>query len=290
MAQQQPGGTGRILTRLMVIALLIVASFGLVSAGPRAGVGAQEPSEEITGAEAGALVAQQADTVGDAAVVAVEALSYRDGPSLGAGVLTLLPQGTGGMITDGPIVADGYTWWEFTLDGAEAGAVPGWVAGEFLALAEGTATGYAVGDEVVAGGDDLHLRAAPGTASPIVAALSMGMQLTIASAPVTADGYSWYQIDIPAQAGAGWVAGEFLVPSTVADGFDLGATVVVAADGLNMRDAPTINGSVVQQLAVGTEGIVTGGPLVADGYTWYQIAIDGPDNAGWVAGEFLSYP
>ncbi|HUG61673.1 MAG TPA: hypothetical protein VMP03_07500 [Methylomirabilota bacterium] len=41
--------------------------------------------------------------------------------------------GTQGAITDGPVYADGYTWWEFSTEGyGPDGAAPGWLAGQFL--------------------------------------------------------------------------------------------------------------------------------------------------------------
>ena len=65
---------------------------------------------------------------------------------------------------------------------------------------------------------------------------------------------------------------------------------MINGDELNLRDAPTLAGGVVAQLALGTEATITGGPIPADGYWWYQIGLTGTDGDGWVAGEFLTYP
>lgn len=60
-------------------------------------------------------------------------LNYRTGPSTSDDVITVLPDGHQGTITDGPVFADGYTWWELSFEGyGPDGATPGWVAGEFL--------------------------------------------------------------------------------------------------------------------------------------------------------------
>jgi hypothetical protein len=75
-------------------------------------------------------------TIGAAVVVVDGPLNYRTDPSLGAGVLEVLSEGTEGAILDGPVYADGWTWYQIGLPGyGPDGAVPGWAAGEFLGWA-----------------------------------------------------------------------------------------------------------------------------------------------------------
>lgn len=67
---------------------------------------------------------------------------------------------------------------------------------------------------------------------------------------------------------------------------------VVAAGGLNMRDAPASSGTLLLQLGVGQRVNVLEGPVEADGFTWWRVD-DGQDNIGWVAdgddaGEWLA--
>ena len=71
-----------------------------------------------------------------AVVVTTAALNYRVGPGLGAEILAVLPPGTRGGILDGPVAVDGYGWYQLGIPGyGPDGATPGWVAGEYLALA-----------------------------------------------------------------------------------------------------------------------------------------------------------
>jgi uncharacterized protein YraI len=42
---------------------------------------------------------------------------------------------------------------------------------------------------------------------------------------------------------------------------------------------------VIEILSTGTTATVLDGSISADGYTWYQIDVDGTQ--GWVAGEYL---
>lgn len=296
MKQHQTRRFGGLAARLLALALIVVASMGLVSAGPGRGVSAQEVGLAAEPGDNAVLVTeleveQALQVIGEEAFVAAEALSYREGPGLGAAVIDLLPYGTLGVITDGPVTMDGFTWYEFVVDGY--GDAPGWVAGEFLATQEGATdiAGYAIGSEVVVAGDDLHLRDAPALAGTTIAALPIGMPLTILDGPVAADGFTWYFVQVPAEVGQGWVAGEFVVPSSgVSMTFGLGEMVMINGDELNLRDSPSLVGGVVAQLALGTMVTITGGPIPADGYTWYQIGLAGTDGDGWVAGEFLTYP
>ena len=302
MVQQLFRRFGGIAMRLVALSLMVVASMGLITAGPSRGVSAQELGLTADPGEDNVLVSElvvapEAQVIGEAAFVLVEELSYRDGPGLDSAVIDLLPYGTTGIITDGPVAMDGYTWFEFDVDGY--GATPGWVAGEFLATEEGSAdggdgsdgTGIVSGSEVIVAAEDVNLRDEPGLAGATLATLPIGMPLTVLDGPVTADGYGWYLVQASAEMGQGWVAGEFVVASPgVSATFGLGETVMINGDELNLRDAPTIDGGVVAQLAIGTEVTITDGPIPADGYNWYQIGLAGTDGDGWVAGEFLTYP
>ena len=296
MVQQLFRRFGGVAMRLLALSLMVVASLGLISAGPTRGVSAQELGLSVDPGMDNVLVSEQviapdAQVIGEEAFVVVEELSYRDGPGLDSAVIDLLPYGTTGVITDGPVTMDGYTWFEFDIDGY--GAPPGWVAGEFLATEEGSSdgTGIAIGSEVIVAADDLHLRDEPGLAGATLAVLPIGMPLTVLDGPAAADGYTWYLVQASAEVGQGWIAGEFVVASPgVSATFGLGETVVINGDELNLRDAPSLTGEVVAQLALGTEVTITGGPLTADGYNWYQIGLAGTDGDGWVAGEFLTYP
>jgi uncharacterized protein YgiM (DUF1202 family) len=287
---------GGVAMRLLALSLMVVASLGLISAGPTRGVSAQELGLSVDPGMDNVLVSElvvapDAQVIGEEAFVVVEELSYRDGPGLDSAVIDLLPYGTTGVITDGPVTMDGYTWFEFDIDGY--GAPPGWVAGEFLATEEGSSdgTGIAIGSEVIVAADDLHLRDEPGLAGATLAVLPIAMPLTVLDGPVAADGYTWYLVQASAEVGQGWIAGEFVVASPgLSTTFGIGETVVINGDELNLRDAPSLTGEVVAQLALGTEVTITGGPLTADGYNWYQIGLTGADGDGWVAGEFLAYP
>jgi uncharacterized protein YraI len=85
----------------------------------------------LTGAGASSSFAN-----GDEVVVVDGPLNYRTDPTVDADVIEVLAEGTGGSILDGPVYADGWTWYQLGLPGyGPDGETPGWVAGEFLGAA-----------------------------------------------------------------------------------------------------------------------------------------------------------
>jgi sortase (surface protein transpeptidase) len=67
----------------------------------------------------------------------------------------------------------------------------------------------------------------------------------------------------------------------------VGASATLNTDGANLRAEPTTSADVVEVLANGTAVSIIGGPEDADGYTWWQVELDG-GASGWVASDFLT--
>jgi hypothetical protein len=65
-----------------------------------------------------------------------------------------------------------------------------------------------------------------------------------------------------------------------------GATVN-AQDGVNLRQDHTKAAATLAALGGGTRVTIVGGPIQADGYTWWNVEVDG--QRGWCAGEFLTF-
>lgn len=153
---------------------------------------------------------------------------------------------------------------------------------------------FAAGETVVVGADALNFRAEPGLSGESAVVLPPGLRATVMAGPMVADGYAWYQLD--ANGVTGWSAGEFLAPAgpilafaaqaPAAPLFPLGSPVVVADGELNLRATAGLGGDIQDQLPTGTAATIVAGPTASDGYTWYQLDIDG--RSGWSAGEFLA--
>lgn len=65
------------------------------------------------------------------------------------------------------------------------------------------------------------------------------------------------------------------------------AATVNAPDGLNIRRDHSSRAAILETLPYGAHVTVLGGPVDADGHTWWQIAANGQQ--GWCAGEFLIF-
>ncbi len=66
-----------------------------------------------------------------------------------------------------------------------------------------------------------------------------------------------------------------------------GTEVVVIESDVNMRDAPSASGEVLQVLSQDTALVITGGPEEADGYSWYRVQEPESGLEGFVAANFL---
>jgi len=143
---------------------------------------------------------------GDTVEVAVSALNLRRNAGLDAEVLTVLHQGTAGTILKGPVHADGYEW--YRIDAGQ----PGWVAGEYLMLADtGNPGGLRI--EVVDG--PLNLREDPSLSGEILTTIPAGgtMRVTQADGGTWSDGYHWIAVQLEDQDSLrGFIADAFTAP------------------------------------------------------------------------------
>lgn len=144
--------------------------------------------------------------VGDIVAVNSGPLNVRSGPGTGYAVVDSLATGDQGVVLDGPVNADGYTWYEVNYS---YGGYSGWVAGEFLSYAGGG--GIGIGDNVTVTTNNLNVRSGPGTSYAVIDSLNTGDQGVVLDGPSSANGYTWYEINYSFGGYSGWVAGEYLV-------------------------------------------------------------------------------
>lgn len=147
---------------------------------------------------------------------------------------------------------------------------------------------FAMGDVVVVTSATLNLREEPGRNSAIITSLEFNHQAEILEGPVRATGLEWYRIDTGAAAdNIGWVAGDYLDLASAGAMFVIGNTVYVYDGPINLREDPGLT-PIVGILPQDQIATITGGPVPADGYGWYELDIDGGGGDGWAAGEFLA--
>lgn len=75
--------------------------------------------------------------------------------------------------------------------------------------------------------------------------------------------------------------------STEAMGFHLGSAYTITEEGsdLNLRDQPGLGGRILERLETGDMVQLIGGPVEADGYTWWQFNNCFTDETGWAVEE-----
>ena len=52
---------------------------------------------------------------------------------------------------------------------------------------------------------------------------------------------------------------------------------------LNLRDTPSTSSNIITLLESGTRGVISGGPVEADGFIWWEVSMAG--RVGWVVEE-----
>jgi uncharacterized protein YgiM (DUF1202 family) len=224
--------------------------------------------------------AQALDFAPGDTVVTTDVLNMRTGPGTATAVTDVLPSGTVGTVTDGPVVGPDWTWFEISVPGVDTG----WVAGEFLALAEEDEVEFPLGSVVFVDADAVNVRDEAGLDGDVIGLLVSGDLATVTDAPVTSDGYDWYRV--ASGSTVGWVAGEFLALADASSDFPIGSVVAVNTDILNVRAEPGLDGRVVDTISFAELGEVSRDPVEADGYTWYRLRLANAAD-GWVAGDFL---
>jgi uncharacterized protein YgiM (DUF1202 family) len=251
-------------------------------------------ADETTGWVSGEFITAANDgvsfSVGDSVVVANGPLNMRDAAGTDATILDTLDTGATATILGGPTAAGDFDWYQIELGGGETG----WVAGDFLGLASDDTGDFAAGD-VVTTTARLNLRGGASLSGTVIETLDVGTTGTILDGPSAADDFSWYQIEAT-DGETGWVAGEFLAldddtPNVPGGGdFPIDSFIFVNAPVVNLRDDASITAEVQDQLDEGTMVTVLDGPVAADDYTWYQVAVgEGQDTQqGWVAGSLMS--
>jgi uncharacterized protein YgiM (DUF1202 family) len=185
-------------------------------------------------------------------------------------------------ILDGPVTADGYHWYKVRTNDGDVG----WVVGEALIPGVDSPAGvFAKGDEVVVATDALNLRRSAGLDKQVIDVLPGGTWLIVSNGPSAADGHDWYEVETR-DGRLGWVSGRYLGTAS-GRGFTAGDAVRVVNGRLNLRAEPDLSADIVRVMADNEVLFVLGGPVEADGYSWYRVR--NYAGTGWAAGEYLRF-
>ena len=195
-------------------------------------------------------------------------------------------------IAGGPVAGDGYDWYR---------TAEGWIAGDFCELydRQGCASDprppaqYLPGDGLYVVDPPVNVRSGPSVSRRSEGLLEYLTEVCVLDGPEYADGYEWYHV----RGGGltGWVAEQFFglvgfgyCHTTVDGGAFKPNDVIHVHDGpVNIRDNPSLSGSILGTFPLWQRLTVLAGPVYADAYEWYEVT-DGA-LTGWIAGIFCSF-
>ena len=236
-------------------------------------------------------------------IITTEIVNVRSTPSTTGSVIDKKPVGAKGQILSGPVSANGYLWWQVNYNGG----TKGWTIQNYLKIDSGygvtvdrtaPTTPTNLTDTVVTNGVQLDWTASTDADSGIggykiyrgatLIATTVGSSVTYTDTTVTPQhGYSY-------QVAAYDVAGNTSIKSAVSTG--RAGTVVDALfnrsdristiEVVNVRSSAGIYKPVKGRQAVGMTGTILSGPIIIDGYNWWEVNYDsGVD--GWTVESYM---
>lgn len=129
------------------------------------------------------------------------------------------------------------------------------------------------------GAGELNLREYPSLGFDVLEALPSGARVTVVNGPFKDDDFVWWQVE--ADSGqVGWVVEHVGGLQTLFPAIEVGGTVDVNVDELNLRPEPSASSDRIRVM-LGSETLtVIDGPVDADGFRWWQLRTAGNDE-GW---------
>ncbi|MEJ7837706.1 MAG: hypothetical protein WKF81_02760 [Thermomicrobiales bacterium] len=216
--------------------------------------------------------------------VSVADANLRDTAGFVSAIVAMLPIGQAVTVTGDSVDADGYTWHPVSTE-----TEIGWMADIVLSDSQPATPGFETGAAVSINTDLLNLRNDPGVNTGIIETYTFGTTGTIISLnPTTADDLVWHQVSLDDDGATGWLAEMFLSAS---GGGDVSGSVEISDGPVNLRDEPTLSGSVLATVSTGdTASLITGGFTAGDGYQWINVTLDDQSGQqGWIASEFVTF-
>lgn len=194
-------------------------------------------------------------------------------------IVATLSSNANGVITDGPRVATGYTWWKIRATTGQEG----WAVQDYLVRTTGPgqpppSDKFEIGEGFRAPKSVIRI-SSPNNVNQRIDPLPAGATGTITDGPVNSSGYVWWQTDT--SLGRGWSPEQYLDPYQK---FEIGERVVNPKAVIRIASPDNIRQR-IDPLPAGTVGTVSDGPVAAGGYIWYQTETS--LGRGWSPEQFL---
>jgi len=149
-----------------------------------------------------------------ARVIAPYGLNLRTSASANSTLITQLGTGQLVSVVEGPISAEGYTWWKVEDSAGSSGwGVDGDGENRWLSPSVGATQPVSrpprVNERVrvtMPGDLQLTVRSLPGTDAPVLIRVDSGTEFSVVDGPRSADGYTWFRIRSDNGDITGWAA------------------------------------------------------------------------------------
>ncbi|MFA6459290.1 MAG: SH3 domain-containing protein, partial [Candidatus Paceibacterota bacterium] len=224
-------------------------------------------------------------------------LNIRTSPSLSGTIATKAPLYTTLVVTGPAVSANGYNW----LPVKFANGTTGWAADAYLVKVTSSVTSYTPVTTTSSRYQttlSVNVRNAPGLQGKILITAVPGSMVTVTGVAVQASGYTWLPVKFD-NGLTGWAVSIYLTPVSsgttvpVVIPVSTKTTVIFKAEDriktttiVNVRSLPGTSNSIRGKTTTNASGTVLSGPVSANGYSWYQVKMDG-GLSGWMVGEYL---
>lgn len=141
--------------------------------------------------------------IGDEVGLSTDGINVRADATLSARVIRILLAGDVVTVSDGPVRAEGYSWFKLATDLGEGWAVD-------LHLKVESAATLSRGDIAQVVDGELNIRAAAGNGADIIGILADGTYVDVLDGLEEVDGQRWVRVQ-SSRFGSGWSAAEYLV-------------------------------------------------------------------------------
>ncbi len=129
-----------------------------------------------------------------------------------------------------------------------------------------------------------NVRSTPSASGKPLGSQIAGAVGQLTQGPTVAGGYNWFYVNYTFGVD-GWSVSDAMVKTTAPTPLAVGSSVITT-ERVNVRATPSTSGVISGRQNGGITGVITAGPINADGYTWWQVDFSsGVD--GWAVADYL---
>lgn len=217
--------------------------------------------------------------------------------SLSGTLLGTQVTGSTGTVLAGPVEAENITWWQMDYDSG----VDGWSGANNFIGSDTTAppppittVGFKIGDRVQVT-LNTNVRQSGTLSGILLGTQAAGSTGAIIGGPILSNNITWWQMNYDTGID-GWSGSDNFVssntsapvPTSPVTGFKVGDRVQLVLN-TNVRQTGSLSATLLGTQLAGASGEIIGGPVMADGITWWQMNYDAGID-GWSGSNNFTTP